>query len=596
MVSFRSDSAFFEKSLAEMNVFAEFRQAVIRAVESLALGDDLPLKAVAVEPPRDPAHGDLATNVAMVVAKPAGMAPRALAEKLKPLLEAIDAVDAVEIAGPGFINLRLKPAYWQKQIATILQLGLDYGDSKLGAETKVNVEYVSANPTGPMHVGHCRGAVFGDALAALLDKAGYDVTREYYINDAGAQVDVLARSTHLRYREALGESITIPEGLYPGDYLKPLGEALASKYGDTFQTAAEADWLALFRKEATDAMMVMVREDLAALNIHHAVFTSEKALHENGAVQGAYDRLKQRDLIYTGVLEPPKGKLPDDYEARPQELFRASAYGDDTDRPLKKSDGSWTYFGADIAYHDDKYRRGFNQMIDVWGADHGGYVKRMKAAVKAMSNDEAELDVKLVQMVNLLDDGQPVRMSKRAGTFVTLRDVVDEVGKDVVRFIMLTRKNDAQLDFDFKKVTEQSKDNPVFYVQYAHARICSVLRNAKSEVPDIDTADAALMQADATRLSHPAELALVKLLATWPRMVESAAEAHEPHRVAFYLQDVAAGFHGLWNVGRDDTSVRFLLPEDTGLTRARLALLRAVAIVIASGLSVMGVTPVEEMR
>lgn len=596
MVSFRSDSAFFEKSLAEMNVFAEFRQAVIQAVQSLNLSGDLPLKAVAVEPPRDPAHGDLATNVAMVIAKPAGLPPRALAEKLKPLLEAHDAVEAVEIAGPGFINLRLKPAYWQTQIATILQLGLDYGDSKLGAETKVNVEYVSANPTGPMHVGHCRGAVFGDALAALLDKAGYDVTREYYINDAGAQVDVLARSTHLRYREALGESITIPEGLYPGDYLKPVGEALASKYGDTFQKADEADWLALFRKEACDAMMVMVREDLAALNIHHAVFTSEKALHESGAVQGAFDRLKQRGLIYTGVLEPPKGKVPDDYEARPQELFVASQYGDDTDRPLKKSDGSWTYFGADIAYHDDKYRRGFNQMIDVWGADHGGYVKRMKAAVKAMSNDEAELDVKLVQMVNLLDDGQPVRMSKRAGTFVTLRDVVDEVGKDVVRFIMLTRKNDAQLDFDFKKVTEQSKDNPVFYVQYAHARICSVLRNAKAEVPDVDTADAALMQGDFTKLAHPAELALIKLLATWPRLVESAAEAHEPHRVAFYLQDVAAGFHGLWNVGRDDTSVRFLLPEDTGLTRARLALLRAVAIVISSGLSVMGVTPVEEMR
>jgi len=409
-------------------------------------------------------------------------------------------------------------------------------------------------------------------------------------------VDVLARSAHLRYREALGESITIPEGLYPGDYLKPLGAALAQKYGDTYKTAPDAEWLQLFRKEATEAMMDMIRDDLAALNIHHAVFTSEKALHDSGAVQGAFDRLKQRGLIYTGVLEPPKGKTPDDYEARPQELFKASEFGDETDRPLKKSDGSWTYFGADIAYHDDKYRRGFRQMIDVWGADHGGYVKRMKAAVKAMSNGEAELDVKLVQMVNLLDGGQPVKMSKRAGTFVTLRDVVDEVGKDVVRFIMLTRKNDAQLDFDFKKVTEQSKDNPVFYVQYAHARICSVLRNAVSEVPDIDTEDGALAQADMTRLSHPSELALVKLLAGWPRLVESAAEAHEPHRVAFYLQDVAAAFHGLWNVGRDDTSVRFLIPDDLPLTRARLAMLRAVAVVIASGLSVMGVTPVEEMR
>lgn len=583
-----------------MNVFSEFRRDVMRAVESLGLanssGGDLPLKAVAVEPPRDPAHGDLTTNAAMVIAKPAGLAPRALAEKLKPLLEVHPQVTAVEIAGPGFINLRLKPDYWQAQIATILKAGIAYGDSTAGQGVKVNVEYVSANPTGPMHVGHCRGAVFGDALAALLDKGGFDVTREYYINDAGAQVDVLARSTHLRYREALGETITIPEGLYPGDYLKPVGEALAKKYGDKFKSAPEEEWLTLFRTEATDAMMVMVREDLAALNIHHAVFTSEKALHESGAVQTAFDRLHQRDLIYTGVLEPPKGKLPDDYEARPQALFKASEFGDDTDRPLKKSDGSWTYFGADIAYHDDKYRRGFHQMIDVWGADHGGYVKRMKAAVKAISNGEADLDVKLVQMVNLLDDGQPVRMSKRAGTFVTLRDVVDEVGKDVVRFIMLTRKNDAQLDFDFKKVTEQSKDNPVFYVQYAHARICSVLRNAKTEVPGIDTSDAALAGADMTKLSHPAELALVKLLASWPRLVESAAEAHEPHRVAFFLQDVAAAFHGLWNVGRDDVGMRFLLPEDGDLTRARLAMLRAVALVIASGLAVMGVTPVEEMR
>lgn len=579
-----------------MNVFTEFRRDIMRAVESLSLQGDLPLKAVTVEPPRDPAHGDLATNVAMVIAKPAGMAPRVLADKLKPLLEANPNVTAVDIAGPGFINLRLKPDYWQAQVATILQAGTSYGDSQLGQGAKINVEYVSANPTGPMHVGHCRGAVFGDALAALLDKGGFDVTREYYINDAGAQVDVLARSTHLRYREALGESITIPEGLYPGDYLKPLGADLAKKYGDKYKAAPESDWLALFRKEATDAMMVMVRDDLAALNIHHAVFTSEKSLHENGAVQTAFDRLQQRDLIYTGVLEPPKGKLPEDYEARPQSLFKASQFGDDTDRPLKKSDGSWTYFGADIAYHDDKYRRGFKQMIDVWGADHGGYVKRMKAAVKAISNGEAELDVKLVQMVNLMDGGEPVKMSKRAGTFVTLRDVVDEVGKDVVRFIMLTRKNDAQLDFDFKKVTEQSKDNPVFYVQYAHARICSVLRNAKTEVPVVDASDAALAKADMTQLSHGAELSLIKLLASWPRLVDSAAEAHEPHRVAFFLQDVAAAFHGLWNVGRDDIGMRFLLPDNIELTRARLAMLRAVAVVIASGLAVMGVTPVEEMR
>ncbi|WP_298727955.1 arginine--tRNA ligase [uncultured Ferrovibrio sp.] len=583
-----------------MNVFTEFRRAIMAAVQRLSeqgvLAGELPLSAITVEPPRDPSHGDLATNVAMVLGKPAKMAPRALAEQIKPLLEAHEAVEAVEIAGPGFINLRLNTAYWQRQVGVILKAGTAYGDSDLGAGEPVNVEYVSANPTGPMHVGHCRGAVFGDALAALLAKAGYQVAREYYINDAGAQVDVLARSTHLRYREALGETIEIPEGLYPGDYLKPVGEALAKKYGDKFKTAPEQEWLQLFRQEATDAMMAVIREDLAALNIHHEIFTSEKALHDSGAVQHAFDRLKQRGLIYTGVLEPPKGKVPDDYEPRPQELFKASEFGDDTDRPLKKSDGSWTYFGADIAYHDDKYRRGFKKMIDVWGADHGGYVKRMKAAVKAISNGEADLDVKLVQMVNLLDGGQPVKMSKRAGTFVTLRDVVDEVGKDVVRFIMLTRKNDAQLDFDFKKVTEQSKDNPVFYVQYAHARICSVLRNAAGEVPQIDTGDGALAQADMSLLNHPSELALIKLLANWPRLVESAAEAHEPHRVAFYLQDVAAAFHGLWNVGRDDTSVRFLLPDDLNLTRARLAMLRAVALVIASGLSVMGVTPVEEMR
>ncbi|HLT77240.1 MAG TPA: arginine--tRNA ligase [Ferrovibrio sp.] len=579
-----------------MNVYTEFRREVVRAVESLGLAGELPLKAINVEPPRDPAHGDLATNAAMVIAKPAGMAPRALADRIKPLLEKLDGVMAVEIAGPGFINLRLDAGYWQRQVGVILKAGQTYGDSQLGAGEPVNVEYVSANPTGPMHVGHCRGAVFGDALAALLEKAGFKVTREYYINDAGAQVDVLARSAHLRYREALGETVTIPEGLYPGDYLKPVGAALAKKHGERYRAAPEAEWLPLFRSEAVDAMMDLIRDDLAALNIHHAVFSSEKALHDSGAVQGAFDRLQQRGLIYTGVLEPPKGKTPDDWEPRPQALFKASEFGDDTDRPLKKSDGSWTYFGADIAYHDDKYRRGFRRMIDVWGADHGGYVKRMKAAVKAISNGEADLDVKLVQMVNLLDGGEPVRMSKRAGTFVTLRDVVDEVGKDVVRFIMLTRKNDAQLDFDFRKVTEQSKDNPVFYVQYAHARICSVLRNAKTEVPAIDTADAALAGADMSKLSHPSELTLIKLLAGWPRLVEGAAEAHEPHRVAFFLQEVAAAFHGLWNVGRDDTSVRFLLPDDPELTRARLAMLRAVAVVIASGLSVMGVTPVEEMR
>jgi len=584
-----------------MNVFNEFREAIQQAVGRLAeqgvLPAELPLQAISVEPPRDSTHGDLATNVAMVLGKPAKMAPRALAEKLQPLLLRHPAVTAVEIAGPGFINLRLRPTYWQGQVAIIIRAGIAYGDSQFGRGAMVNVEYVSANPTGPMHVGHCRGAVFGDALATLLEKAGYQVCREYYINDAGSQVDVLARSAHIRYRQALGEGdLQIPEGLYPGDYLVPLGAELAAKYGPRYQTAPEAEWLATFRVEATDAMMAMIRDDLAALNIRHAVFTSERVLHENGAVEQAFKRLEQRNLIYTGVLEPPKGKLPEDWEARPQALFRATEFGDDTDRPLKKSDGSWTYFGADIAYHDDKFRRGFSQMIDVWGADHGGYVKRMQAAVKAMSSGEAALDVKLVQMVNLLDDGAPVRMSKRAGTFVTLRDVVDQVGRDVVRFIMLTRKNDAQLDFDFKKVTEQSRDNPVFYVQYAHARICSVLRNAATELPLLDASDAGLQSARVERLTHPAELALIRLIATWPRLVEGAAEAHEPHRVAFFLQDVAAGFHGLWNVGKDDAGLRFLLTDDIELSQARLALIRAVAIVIASGLAVMGVTPVEEMR
>jgi arginyl-tRNA synthetase len=574
-----------------MNLFNDFRAAIVAAVERLqAAGElpaDLPMRALAVEPPRDPTHGDLSTNAAMVLGKPARMAPKALADKLKPALEALPGVTGVEIAGPGFINLRLTDAFWQTRLADILKAGAAYGDSAIGGGEAVNVEYVSANPTGPMHVGHCRGAVFGDALSGLLEKAGFAVTREYYINDAGSQVDVLARSAHLRYREALGETVTIPEGLYPGDYLKPVGAAIARAEGERWRSAPEGEWLPQFRRLAIDAMMGLIREDLAALGIRHKVFASEKALHEGGAVKAAVDDLANRGLVYTGVLEPPKGKLPDDWEPRPQLLFRASQFGDDIDRPLQKSDGAWTYFAADIAYHWDKYRRGFRHLINVLGADHGGYVKRLQAAVKAVSNGEASLDVKIIQLVNLMDGGEPVKMSKRSGTFVTLRDVVDEVGKDVVRFIMLTRKNDAALDFDYQKVREQSKDNPVFYVQYAHARVHSVLRRAGMAAGD---------NPPVAMLSHPAEIALVRTLANWPRIVEQAALAHEPHRIAFYLYDLAAEFHALWNRGNDEPGLRFVQDGQPDLTRARLAMITGVAAVIASGLKVLGVTPVEEMR
>ena len=584
-----------------MNLFAHFRQAVITAAAELAargeLAAGLDTAAITVEPPRDPAHGDVATNAALVLAKAARQPPRALAEKLAAELKRDPAVVAAEVAGPGFINLRLAESFWLQRLRDVLVAGTAYGDSTMGNGEKVNVEYVSANPTGPLHVGHGRGAVFGDALANLLVKAGYGVTREYYVNDAGAQVDVLARSAHLRYCEALGDPIgAIPEGLYPGDYLKPVGAALAARDGARWRDVPEADWLAVLRSFTIDRMMGLIRQDLDALGIHHAVFTSERKLHDDGRVQAAIDALAAKGLIYEGVLEPPKGKKIEDWEPRPQLLFKATQFGDEVDRPLKKSDGSWTYFAADIAYHYDKYRRGFGHMIDVWGADHGGYVKRVQAAVKALTGGEGDLDVKICQLVNLLDGGQPVRMSKRAGSFVTLRDVVDEVGRDVVRFIMLTRKNDAPLDFDFQKVTEQSKDNPVFYVQYAHARAHSVMRHAREALPGADLSDLALAAADLARLTHPAELGLIKAMANWPRQVETAAAAHEPHRIAFYLYDLAAAFHGLWNLGKEDSGLRFLIAEDAKLTLARLALVRAMAVVIASGLAVMGVTPVEEMR
>lgn len=583
-----------------MNLFKYFKDEINAALDRLVAAGKLPqgidTSKVTAEPPREAAHGDVATNAAMVLAKAAGQKPRDLADALAEELRKHPSVTAVEVAGPGFINLRLADAFWYDRLAEVLAAGVDYGQGEAKGH-RVNVEYVSANPTGPMHIGHARGAVVGDALASLLAKAGFDVTREYYINDAGAQVDVLARSAHIRYREALGEGpLEIPEGLYPGEYLKPVGEALAKLHGDKYKAAPESEWLVVFRQYAVDAMMGMIREDLQALGVKHDVFTSERGLVEAGKVDAALKFLEDRDEVYTGVLEPPKGKTPDDWEPRPQVLFRATRFGDDVDRPLKKSDGSFTYFASDIAYHQDKFLRGFPDMIDIWGADHGGYVKRMQAAVKAISEGGGALDVKLCQMVNLLKGGQPYKMSKRAGTFVTLRDLVDAVGKDVVRFIMLTRKNDAQLDFDLDKVLEQSRDNPVFYVQYAHARCHSVLRHAAELWPEVDSTGAALATGPLARLTDPAELGLIKLLAGWPRLVESAAEAHEPHRVAFYLYDVAAAFHGLWNKGKDDTRLRFLQEDDREVSLARLGLLRAVTQVIASGLQVFGVEPKEEMR
>jgi len=583
-----------------MNVFTHFRGIVDEQLAALVAAGDLPAeldtKNIAVEPPRDASHGDIATNAALVLAKQARKKPRDIAEMLAPRLGELDTVESVDVAGPGFINLRLSDSFWQSQVKLVLAEGTGYGQSDMGAGEKINVEYVSANPTGPLHVGHTRGAVFGDALANLLAKAGYDVCKEYYINDAGGQIDVLARSAYLRYCEAHGKDIgEIPEGLYPGDYLVPVGAALKDKFGDRWLDADESEWLEPIRDFATDAMMDLVREDLKVLGVEQEVFFSEKTLHTSGRIAEAIEDLRSRGHIYEGVLEPPKGKVPDDWEAREQTLFRATDFGDDVDRALQKSNGDYTYFGADIAYHFDKYKRGFKQMIDVWGADHGGYVKRMQSAVKGLA-DDGELDVKICQLVRLFKDGEPFKMSKRAGNFITLRDVVEEVGRDVTRFIMLTRKNDAPLDFDFAKVTEQSKDNPVFYVQYAHARICSVLGKAKEAFPAIDTSDAALAGADIARITHPSEIAMIKQCAAWPRMVESAAEAHEPHRIAFFLYDLASEFHTFWNKGNDDVSLRFIIDGDEEITKARMALIRSVALVIASGLGILGVKPVEEMR
>jgi arginyl-tRNA synthetase len=563
----------------------------------------LDLSRVVVEPPRDPAHGDMATNAAMVLAREARTKPRDLAEQIAARLRADDLIASVDVAGPGFINLTLKASAWSDALRIVLHEGSAYGRSKIGAGEKVNVEYVSANPTGPMHVGHGRGAVFGDALANLLIFAGYDVTREYYVNDAGAQVDVLARSAYLRYREALGENIgEIPEGLYPGDYLKPVGQALAAAYGDKLLQMPEAEWLSAVRTKAIAMMMDEIRGDLAALNIRHDIFFSERSLIEGGTDQVAatIEFLRGKGDVYEGRLPPPKGAPVEDYEDREQTLFRATAYGDDVDRPLKKSDGGYTYFASDIAYHKNKFDRGFHNLVDVWGADHGGYIKRVEAAIKAVTSGKATLDVKVVQLVRLLRSGEPVKMSKRSGDFVTLRDVVDEVGKDAVRFMMLYRKNDAVLDFDLAKVIEQSRENPVFYVQYGHARGHSVFRNAREVVPDLPEEAGAraafLAEAAVERLTDPAELELLRRLALYPRTVEAAAAAHEPHRIAFYLYDLASEFHALWTRGRDLPYLRFIINNDAGMTKARLALVQGVVSVLASGLAILGVHAPDEMR
>jgi len=586
-----------------MNIFALFEARVREALESLIRSGKLPggldLSRVVVEPPRDPSHGDLATNAALVLAREARQNPKALGEALAEELRADPRVADAQVAGPGFLNLRLVPEVFQDVVRAALQEGEAYGRAAAPGET-VNIEYVSANPTGPMHVGHGRGAVFGDALANLLAATGRAVTREYYVNDAGAQVDVLARSAYLRYREALGEPVaSIPEGLYPGDYLKPVGAALGREHGRDLLDRPEAEWLPIVREGAIAAMMEMIREDLAALGIRHDVFFSERTLQgaDGGKVADLIAALRAKGLVYEGRLPPPKGQVPEEWEDREQTLFRSSAFGDDVDRPLLKSDGSYTYFASDIAYHRDKWLRGANELIDVLGADHGGYVKRMQAAVKAVSDGRAVLDVKLCQLVRLLRAGEPVKMSKRSGEFVTLREVIDEVGRDAIRFMMLYRKNDATLDFDLAKVVEQSKDNPVFYVQYGHARRFSVLRQAREAMPDEDFSVAGLLrEADLSLLTDPGEIEMMRLVAQYPRVLEGAAAAHEPHRIAFYLYELASSLHSFWNKGKDLPQLRIVNQTDRQSTRARLALVEALGGVLASGLAVLGVAAPDEMR
>ncbi len=581
-----------------MNLFADIRSLVLAELAALADEGTLPkgldLANVAVEPPRDAVHGDMATNAAMVLSKPAGLPPRLIADALAARLVRDPRIRAAEVAGPGFLNLRLSDVVWQGVVKAALTDGKDFGRSTLGKGARVNVEFVSANPTGPMHVGHVRGAVVGDALSNLLAFAGWDVTREYYINDGGAQVDVLARSAYERYREACGLEPEIREGLYPGDYLIPVGEAIRAEYGDSLLDKPESVWLADLRDFATALMMQMIRDDLAQLGVRMDVYSSEKALYGTGKIEAAIQTLRDQGLIYEGTLEPPKGKEPEDWEPRVQTLFRSTAHGDDVDRPVQKSDGSWTYFAPDIAYHYDKVQRGFDALIDIFGADHAGYVKRMKAAVSALSRGRVPLDIKLIQLVKLYKNGEPFKMSKRAGTFVTLRDVVEQAGADVTRFMMLTRKNDVALDFDFAKVLEQSKDNPVFYVQYANARINSVLRKAREA--GLDVSDATLAKADLSQLSHPAEIDMAQQIAEFPREIEIAARGNEPHRIAFYLYELASEFHGLWNRGNDDPTLRFLQEGNAATSSAKIALARATGVVISAGLAILGVTPVEEMR
>ena len=584
-----------------MNVFNHFRQNIEEIFSDLKntgfLPKELDTKNISVEPPRERAHGDISTNAAMVLAKAAGLKPRTLAEAISDRLKNYPDVDTVEIAGPGFINLKLCSSLWQNQVATILNAREAYGDTAIGSSHSINIEYVSANPTGPMHVGHSRGAVIGDVLASLLAKAGFEVTREYYINDCGGQIDILARSVHHRYLEALGDQVgEISEGLYPGDYLIALGRALVEKYEDKLKFCAEENWLKIIREFAVSEMMDLIRNDLAALGIEHNVYVSEQQLHKEDRITESIKTLENQGLVYWGTLEPPKGQKNEDWEEREQYLFRSTNFGDDVDRPLKKSDGSWTYFAADVGYHADKFRRGFTDMLNVWGADHKGYIKRMEAAVKAVTNGDGNLSVQICNLVNLLENGELVRMSKRSGSFVTLRDVVDKVGKDAVRFMMLTRSSDAPLDFDLQQVLEQSRENPVYYVQYAHARACSVLRNAQAVFPSILVDDASLAAADMSLLEDDSELALAKILAGWPRVVEVAASSREPHRITHFLSDVASEFHSLWNKGNENLSLRFLSTESEETTRARLALVRATCFVIASGLEVMGVNPVEEMH
>jgi arginyl-tRNA synthetase len=588
--------------VTSMNIFADFSARITKAVQALDLkdkdGQQLDLSRIAVEPPRDASHGDLATNAAMVLAKPAGQNPRALAERLATAFSADSDVASVEVAGPGFVNLRLNDGFWQRHLADILARGTDYGRSTVGAGRKINVEYVSANPTGPMHVGHCRGAVVGDALANLLAFAGYEVTKEYLINDAGAQIDVLARSVMLRYRQALGEDIgEIPAGLYPGDYLVPVGEALVAEFGRSLMQKPDDDALAIVKERTIDAMMAMIREDLALLNVHHEVFFSERTLHADNArkIRTAINDLTLKGHIYKGKLPPPKGEKLDDWEDREQTLFRSTEVGDDMDRPLVKSDGAFTYFAADVGYIYDKIGRGFNELIFVLGADHGGYVKRMEALARAVSGGKVRLTVLLCNLVKLYRGGEPVRMSKRSGDFITLREVVEEVGRDPIRFMMLYRKNDAPLDFDFAKVTEQSKDNPVFYVQYASARCHSVFRQAREQFPG-ETFGREELAAGSRLLTDEGEIGLIRKLAEYPRIIESAAQSLEPHRLAFYLYDLASSLHAHWNRGTENPDLRFVKVNDRESTRARLGLVQAVSDVLASGLALVGAEAPTEMR